>query len=174
MLMSQETYNKLNELLERCFSMNSFSDNVAYNLGFYDYRNMESIYHTQWAHFFTGDKMADALSDMMLSLDARPIRLPVAGYERDYEGNLVEMFDDNLRAAEEFRTAIVQTLEVAELNEDTEVKLALEDFLMEFVPYRKQAEVWARYAHRYEGNERSLEQRFGNLTTIGQDVEDDD
>ena len=172
MQVSRETIEKVNHLIQECFSFNAFSDNIAYNLGYYDYRNIEDIYHSLWAHHMS--TIADVLSSTLLSLDARPIRLPVAGYERDYEGNLVEMFDDNLRAAEEFRTAIVQTLEVAELNEDTEVKLALEDFLMEFVPYRKQAEVWARYAHRYEGNERSLEQRFGNLTTIGQDAEDDD
>lgn len=171
-MVSQETTQKLNELVERYFSMNGFSDNLAYNFAHYDYRNIEKIYHAAWAHWFTNE--VDSVTDMMLSLDARPVRLPVAGYDKDYKGNLVEMFDDNLRAAEEFREAIVQTLDVAELNDDVEVKLALEDFLMNFVPYRKQAEVWARYAHRYEGNERSLEQRFGQLTTIGSTADEDD
>ena len=119
-------------------------------------------------------EIADTLSNAMLSLDARPVRLPVAGFDKDYGGNLVEMFDDNYRETENFRNDIVRTLEVAELNDDVEMKLALEDFLTDFVPYRKQAEVWATYAHRYEGNEKSLEQRFERLTFIGQDSAADD
>ena len=171
-MVSQETVDRVNTLMAKAFDYNGFSDNVAYNLGFYDYRNIEGIYHEKWAHVFP--EMADVLSSLLLSLDARPVRLPIGSYTKDYKGNLVEMFDDNLRAAEEFRAEIIQTLDVAELNDDVEVKLALEDFLEDFVPYRKQAEVWARYAHRYEGNERSFEQRFANLTTIGSAADDDD
>lgn len=171
-MVSQETVDKVNGLMAKSFDFNAFADNVAYNLGFYDYRNIESIYHEKWAHIFPD--LADVLSSLLLSLDARPVRMPIGSYTKDYKGNIVEMFDDNLRAAEEFRAEIIQTLDVAELNDDVEVKLALEDFLVNFVPYRKQAEVWARYAHRYEGNERSLEQRFGQLTTIGSAADEDD
>lgn len=171
-MVSQETVDRVNALIAKCFDFNSFSDNIAYNLAAADYNRTESLYHEAWAHHMSF--IADDLSTMLLQLDARPVRLPIGSYTKDYKGNLVEMFDDNLRAAEEFRAEIIQTLDVAELNDDVEVKLALEDFLEDFVPYRKQAEVWARYAHRYEGNERSFEQRFANLTTIGSAADDDD
>lgn len=172
MQISEETRSKLNELVGSCFAMNAFCDNLAYNFGYYDYRNIESIYHELFAHHFTS--IVDGLTDTMLSLDTRPVRLAIPGYEKDYNGNLVEAFDENLRACEDFRNKIVATLELAEFNNDVEIKLFLEDFLEDFVPYRKQAEVWARYAHRYEGNERSFEQRFGQLTTIGANEDDDD
>lgn len=172
MLMSEDTRNRLNELLAACFTLNAFSDNIAYNLGIADYNNIENIYHTHWAHHFT--EIADVLSGLMLKLDTRPIRLPVTGYDTDYNGNLVEMFADNLKAANEYRDNIVTVLEVAELNGDIEVKLALEDFLTAFIPYRKQAEVWHTYALRYQGSERSFEHRFAALSSLIAPGEEED
>lgn len=171
MLISQETYDKLNGLVGHYFAMNAFSDNIAYNLGAYDFKNIEAIYHEQMAHWYT--KEVDEVTDMMLSLDARPVRKPIPGFEKDYGGNLVDIFDDNLKAVNEFRDDILATLEMAELNGDVEAKLALEDFLEDFIPYRKQSEIWARYAHMYEGNEKSFEQRFGQITRLIGQADDD-
>ena len=44
-MVSQETVDRVNTLMAKAFDYNGFSDNVAYNLGFYDYRNIEGIYH---------------------------------------------------------------------------------------------------------------------------------
>lgn len=172
MLMTEDTRNALNDLVAACFDMNAFCDNLTYNLGAYDYKQIENILHERVAHSYP--VLSDTITDMMLSLDARPVRNGIPTYDKDYRGNIVELFDDHERKTNEFRDKIVRTLELAELNGDTEVKLALEDFLEDFVPYRKQAEIWARYAHRYEGNEKSFEQRFDKITTVLGNAEDDD
>lgn len=172
MLMSEDTRIAVNELIGACFDFNAKSDNIAYNLGYYDFKSIEGIYHSVWAHHWPD--AADSLSDMMLSLDARPVRTAVPAYSEDFNGNLIAMFDENYKAVTEFREKALRTLELAELNGDTEVKLALEDFVEDLVPYRKQAEIWARYAHRYEGNEKSFEQRFDKITSVIGGSEDDD
>ena len=171
MLMSEDTRNALNDLLGATFGLNAFLDNLAYNLKFDDYNRLEDVTH-QFAHW--APEAADQLSDMMLSLDARPVRLSIPTYDKEYRGNIVELFDDMYKVVLDYRDKITRTLELAELNGDTEVKLALEDFLEDFVPYRKQAEVWVRFAHRYEGNEKSLEQRIDKITTVFNITDDDD
>ena len=65
---------------------------------------------------------------------------------------------------EDYRRAIIQVIEVAELNEDYEVKIKLEEFLTMFNNYRKQASVWYKYAKRYEGDYKSFDVHFEEFT----------
>lgn len=160
MQMSEETRDELNRLIGRCFEMNSFCDNVAYELGYYNFPHIEKIFHLTFAHAFTGDKFADGLSDFMLELEARPVRLPVPEHSKSYNGNLIAMFDDVLLECEKFRQDIIRAIEIAELNEDMEVKIYLEDLIEDFVPYRKQAKDWATQAHRYAQDEVSFDIHF--------------
>lgn len=166
MQMSEETRDELNRLIGRCFEMNSFCDNIAYEVGYYNYPHIEKIFHLTFAHAFTGDKFADALSDFMIELEARPVRLPVVGHEKSYDGNLVAIFDDVLAECERFRGDIIHAIEVAELNEDIEVKVMLEDLIEDFIPYRKQAKDWATQAHRYVGNEISFDVHFHEFSHV--------
>lgn len=162
MLMSEETREQLNELVKISFDANAVVDNLAYNLAYYDYPNIEKIIHGSFAHKFP--VFADILTDMMLELDARPVRKAIFAHEEDYEGNLVKIFEDNLNMCEEYRRAIIQVIEVAELNEDYEVKIKLEEFLSMFNTYRKQASVWYKYAKRYENDHKAFDVHFSDFT----------
>ena len=162
MLISEETRDQLNELVRLSFDANSVVDNFAYNLAYYDYPNTEGIVHGSFAHKFP--EFADILTDMMIELDARPIRKSIETHDKDYNGDLLKIFEDNLSMCDDYRKAIIQVIEVAELNEDYEVKIKLEEFLTMFNNYRKQASVWYKYAKRYEGNYKSFDVHFEEFT----------
>ena len=61
---------------------------------------------------------------------------------------------------------VIELIELAELNEDKEVVLAGEEVLQQILPYRKQADIWAVEAKRYEGNYKSFDARIKTFTTM--------
>ena len=176
MQMTKETEARLNDLLGLTFACNAESDNIAYNIDYAHYPKVGSIYHESWAHHFPA--IADEILDMMIQLDSRPVRKALPEFVQDFQGDIVAMFGANLAMAEKYRQEIIKTIEIAEYNGDYEVKLFLEDYLVGFMPYRKQAEVWAVEAQRYKGNEKSFDARFDKFTTFidieGDDDEDED
>lgn len=164
MLVSEETRDKLNELLGEFFYMNSCADNFAYNIDVSGYELISEVYHKSFAHAFTGDDFADGISNFMISLDARPIRNDVGKNDYDYNGNLVAIFADNVEMCKNCRKKILELIELAELNEDCEVKIWGEELLMKFVPYYKQARVWEEFSKKYENDYMSLNVYFKELT----------
>lgn len=167
MQISKETVDKINWLMGEFFSANACLDNMVYNLGSLDYVHMEDIVHTKVAHW--APDAADSLSDLLLEFDARPVRVPVPGYEKDYQGDVVAIFDDMLSLMNELINDTRATIDVAELNDDVEVKLELEDFLEDLVPYMAQARLWARTAKRYKGNEIAFDIHFAQFTKLEED-----
>ena len=165
MLMSKETREALNYLMGTFFGNNSEADNLAYCLADSCYPAISEIYHQKFAHFFTGDVMADGVSELMDMLDARPVRLAVAENSNDYEGNLAAIFNDNVDMCSRCRETIIKIIDLAELNDDYEVKIWAEELLMKFMPYYKQARVWDEFAKRYEGDYKSFNIHFAELTT---------
>lgn len=164
MLMAQETCDKLNSLIAKTFEMNAFADNAAYNIDFSQYPQTSEIYHEAFAHHFPA--IADVLSNLMIKLNARPVRHPLPGYTDDYHGDIRKIFEDTVTMCELYRKEIITTIEIAEDNSDFEVKIALEDYLLKFLPYRKQADVWATEADRYENDYKSFDVRFPVFTTF--------
>lgn len=151
--MSEETREVLNQLLGQFFGYNSEADNLAYCLADAGYPAISEIYHTKFAHFFTGDVMADGVSELMDMLDARSVRKALSANEMDYQGNLEAIFADNAEMCKNCRKAIINVIELAEINSDYEVKIWAEELLMKFMPYYKQARVWSEFARRYNHNE---------------------
>lgn len=167
MQISQETVDKINWLSGQMFSANACLDNLAYNLGHLDLPHMEEIVHSKVAH--AAPLWADVLSDLLLEFDARPIRLPVQGFNKDYQGDVVAIFEDMYSLMNELLNDTKATIDVAELNDDVEVKLELEDFLEDLVPYAAQARLWLKTARRYVGNEVSFDIHFAQFTNINED-----
>ena len=52
MKISEQTYQQLNELLRKSFDCNARADNLAYNLDYSLYPNIQEIYHHKIAHKF--------------------------------------------------------------------------------------------------------------------------
>lgn len=98
-------------------------------------------------------------------LDARSVRKSVAAHEEDFKGDLAAIFEGNAKMCSRCREAIINVIDLAELNGDYEVKIWGEELLMKFMPYFKQARVWAEYAQRYAGDWKSFNIHFKDLTT---------
>ena len=163
MFISQPTYDALNKLLADNFQMNSFCDNIAYNLGFKKMICTESIFHEKFAHKFP--VFADIISTMMLEFEARPIRYALTENINYYNDN-VSMFQDLKIKIQNYRNNILKTIEIADLNNDIEIKIKLEDFLSKFTPYFSQVMTWALRAEQYGLNEMIFDKDFEKFTTI--------
>lgn len=145
MKVSEATINKMQLLLRSFFNANAKSDNIAYWLGYNYYNNIEKVYHEKWAHAFPSDLFADGLSNFMLKLDIRPVRIGLEDHDRDYD-NLVEVFEDNKALAEGLVNEVHELIEIAEMNDDVEVKLFAEELALLVLDYFKQAEEWDHVA----------------------------
>lgn len=162
--MTENTRTKIIELVTASFQMNSFCDNIAYNLDEADFMCISEVFHLRFAHKFP--EFADILTDLMNKLDARAVRGSLNENTEDYDGNVVAMFADVVKECENYRNLIISAIEIADINGDYEVKIALEDFLVStFASYYKQSRVWDKYAKLYEGNEKDFNIHFAELTT---------
>lgn len=169
MKIAEATRSQLNELICKSFNCNAQADNFAYCIDYTRYPNIANIYHHSFAHKFP--ELADVISDLMIKLNARPIRKALNAYESDYK-SLMDLFIDNERMVEDYRMEIKKTIDIADMNEDYEVRIAMEDFLMRFLPYVKQADMWRTFAEKYRDDEISFDVHFKDLTTFIPIVED--
>ena len=163
MLISEETYNKLNELLTESFKLNHLMDNLVYQIDYEAYPNIAKIVHESYAHVWPA--FADNISDFMIRLNAKPIRNNFTAQYTDHNGDLQGIFKDITRYTEEYRGKVLETLDVAEMQDDAETKIFLEDYLLKITPYRKQANLWATFAERYVDNYKNFNIHFEKLTT---------
>lgn len=163
MKISEATRNQLNELIRKSFDANAQADNFAYCIDYTRYPNIANIYHHSFAHAFPA--LADVISDLMLKVNAKPVRKAINAYEADYK-NLIDLFIDNDRMVEDYRMEIRKTIDIADMNEDYEIRIAMEDFLVKFLPFVKQADMWRTFAERYQNNEIDFDVHFEALTTL--------
>ena len=164
MLISEGTRDKLNDVLTHSFLLNMLCDNAAYQIDYSVYPVTAHIVHESYAHYWP--QVADQWSDLMIKLNAKPVRGNLIADYEDYNGNLAAIFADIARATEDYRRKVIELIELAELNEDKEVVLAGEEVLQQILPYRKQADIWAVEAKRYEGNYKSFDARIKTFTTM--------
>ena len=101
MLITEQTRDQLNELLKYSFDANALVDNYAYNIAYYRYPNIEEIVHKHFAHKFP--EFADIFSDMMIRLDARPIRKALPDHVEDFDGDLYRIFEGILGVCNDYR-----------------------------------------------------------------------
>lgn len=168
MKISSETYDQLNKLLQKSFDCNAIADNFAYNIDYMRYPNIGDIYHHSFAHAFPA--FADRISPIMIELNARPIRIGLADHTEEYR-SLYDVFLNNDLMVEDYRDTIKKTIEVAELNDDYEVKIAMENFLNDFLPYVKQADIWRNKAQQYSEDPDNFDVHFKDFTTFIEVVE---
>lgn len=165
MRISKETYDKLNELLKTYFESNAQADNFAYNLNFHYLNKMGDIYHHSFAHAFPSDIFADGLSDLMLKLGARPIRIGFPSYDKDYGRDVKALFADNVKMLEGIRELVKETIDVADMNDDIEVKIFLEDSILHNVlAFLKQSEEWLDAANYLTVDDLNI--HFGEYTNF--------
>ena len=162
MYISQSTYEKLNDFLQKCFQMNSYCDNLAYNMSNLNLINVEPIFHEKFAHVFPG--LADTVSEMMIKLDARPIRKSLADNVDDYD-NFKLIFADLKDNIDVYRKDIIDVIESADINGDVEVQIVMEDFLRNFMNYLNQVNIWYKKSKEY-GHIEDFNRDFASFTFI--------
>lgn len=163
MKMAEATRDELNHLLQKSFDCNAQADNFAYNLDYQRYPNMANIYHHSFAHVFPS--LADQISDLMIKLNARPVREKVNHYDSEYL-DITVLFVDNDRMTEDYRQSIKKVIDIADFNGDYEVRIFMENFLLEFLPFVKQSDMWRTFAERYQKDVMDFEIHFEELTTL--------
>lgn len=143
MRMSNKSYNNMNSLAAMCFDANAVFDNLAYSLEFHYYHKIAQIVHLHVAHIMP--LLADEVTDKMLQLSARPVRLDINGYEKDYV-DIKEIF----AKMNEIFTKMVEftkdLIEGADMSGDDEVRIFGEEFLTKLEPFLKQTEEWMNVA----------------------------
>lgn len=163
MKISEATYNQLNVLLQKSFDCNAQADNLAYNIDYSRYPLTADVYHHSFAHVFP--QLADIISDLMIKLNARPVRRGIETHDKEYR-SLYDIFIDNDLMTEEYRQEIRKTIDIADMNEDYEIRIAMEDFLAKFLPYVKQSDVWRFKAEQYKEQPWQFDVHFEELTTF--------
>ena len=144
MRMSMNSYNKLNQLVGKCFNANAVVDNLSYSLDYHYFNEIAKIVHLRVAHELP--VLADLISDKMLELSARPIRVAIGSYNTDYE-TPKEVFDVLLETLTDLLETTRSLINEADLNEDDEVRIFCEEFLTKISIYVKQAEEWVNAAN---------------------------
>lgn len=162
MYISQSTYEKLNDFLQKCFQMNSYCDNLAYNMSALHMINVEPVFHEKFAHAFP--RFADIVSEMMVKLDVRPIRKALAEDINEYD-NFQLIFTDLKDNINEYRENIISVIESADINGDMEVKIVMEKFLCDFMNYLNQVNIWYKKSKEYSRIE-DFNQDFASFTFI--------
>lgn len=164
MLMTDETRKALNDVLTQAFLLNMICDNLVYEIDYEVYPQTASLVHENYAHYWPA--LADQISDLMLRLNARPFRGAISDEYKEHGGNLADIFAEIANATEMFRKHVLELIDVADLEGDAEVRIFAEEILTQITAYRKQADIWAVEAKRYEGNYRSFDARIRSFTTM--------
>lgn len=147
MRLSNQSYNKMNALAAMCFDANAVIDNLAYNLDYHYYNQIAEVVHLHVAHIMP--EWADIITDKLLELSARPVRLDIGGYDKDIS-DLKEIFSI---LEETFQNIIANTkdlIEGADMSGDDEVRIFGEEFLMMVSPFLKQSEEWKNAAEHLD------------------------
>ena len=143
MRMSNKSYNNMNALAAMCFDTNASIDNLAYSLDYHYYNKIAEVVHLHVAHIMP--EWADLITDQMLELSARPVRLNINGYNKDYE-DVKDVFAALLETLMGISSFTKDLIESADMSGDDEVRIFGEEFLMKVSPFIKQAEEWSNAA----------------------------
>lgn len=143
MRMSNKSYNNMNALAAMCFDANASIDNLAYSLDYHYYNKIAEVVHLHVAHIMP--EWADLITDQMLELSARPVRLNINGYNKDYE-DVKDVFAALLETLMGVSSFTKDLIESADMSGDDEVRIFGEEFLMKVSPFIKQAEEWSNAA----------------------------
>lgn len=144
-LLHKETEKALNELLGLTFQGNSHADNCAYYLDANTFIQTQEIFHEKYAHQFP--VWADSISNLIVRLGGRPVRLALEENTNDYE-SYTDLFLDVGQFLLDYREKIYEVIEIADMNNDREVVSFLDGYLLDISKYIKQNMIWITKAKK--------------------------
>ena len=139
MRMTEESYESMNKLIASCFDANSVIDNLAYNLDYFYFNEIADVVHHKVAHAMP--ELADLISDKMLELSARPVRLAIGEYKEEYSDpeKVFERLYSTVKGLLEQTRSLISS---SDMSGDDEVRIFAESFLERLSKYVKQCEEW--------------------------------
>lgn len=162
-LLQNETEKALNELLALTFQGNSQADNCAYNLASLTMLQSEKIFHEKYAHIFP--EWADLISECMLTLGGIPVRKGLQENIHKYT-DIALIFTSIHDFLLSYRNKIYEIIEIADMNNDREVVIFLDDLLTIILPYLKQTNIWLTKANKMKDNTEKFDDEFEDFTFI--------
>lgn len=139
MAMTVKVCDILNHYVQELFAGNAKIDNLYYNLKFKGYNNLADAIHEPVAHIM--GELADRVTDLMDSNDARPVRYGLGDEIKEYSAE--ECFKELKSYFDKLVSITYKVIEEADMENDLEVKIFMEDFLNSCVmKYRKQSHEW--------------------------------
>lgn len=165
MLISEPTRIELNELLQALFAANSFADNCAYNLDYYYKGEIGGIYHHSFAHAFPA--LADSVSEEMIKVDSRPVRLPLNGDIEDIS-DVKAIFSKTVAMVDALRVKVIKLIDDADSRNDPEIRIFAENFLEgSLLPYVKQAHEWLDASEKLSAEDLNIHfKKYTHFITI--------
>lgn len=141
----------LNQLMNLCFYSNLVADDIAYQLQtVMDLDQTGEIYHTHFAHWFTGDSAADLISSIMINSNIQPKRASLKKDEITYS-NITEVFSKNVELFENLRRETINVLDNLEYDiSNKELTIQLEDFLVSVTNMLRKSNIILGKAQAYD------------------------
>lgn len=138
MLISENTYNALIEMIGRCFSANRFLDRLVSVLGVkFAYNNTANLIHHHIAHYFP--VLADEIGEKTLERYNIPVFYPSTPAGGKEYNSVLEIIKDLKDYIVDFQSALMGVCKISFENGDIQVYADLLDILEDFNAYVEQA-----------------------------------
>lgn len=160
MLISEETQEKLNLLIQRMFQHNRTWDNF---LGFsnveWAFNHFNEVFHPGLAHLYP--LLADVVSDILLRYNIVPKYYTTERDTRTY-GSMIEFFNTNINEHKETYELIKDGINTATVNGDLNVEADLKVLLREFNHFMEQSITLRDKAQIYGENQKAMFDAFAD------------
>lgn len=160
MLISEETQQKLNLLIQKFFQLNRTWDNfLGYSNVEWALSNFSSIFHHGLAHLYP--RLADLIADIELRYNVVPKYYTTEKDTRTYE-TMLDFFNVNVNEHTEAYELIKSAIDTATINGDLNVEADLKSFLRLFNRFMEQAILLRDKAQIYGENNKAMFDGFAD------------
>lgn len=160
MLISNETQNKLNLLIQSFFQLNRTWDNfLGYSNVVWAFSNFSKVFHKGLAHLYP--LLADKVADILLRYNITPQYYETKEDTRKYN-TMSAFFDINIEEHEEVYNLIKEAINIANINGDLNVEADLKHLLRIFNHFMEQALLLKDKAVIYGEEQKALFDSFAD------------
>ena len=183
MLISEETINKLNLIIQRMFTHNRSWDRfLAYSNVEWSFSNFNEVFHHGLAHLYP--LLADVVGDILLRYNVVPAYYETPKDTRVYS-SMLEFFNININEHIETYELIKEAIDVATVNGDLNVETDLKNLLRHFNYFMEQDILLKDKAESFGETNKFMFDSFANqfyvlgkekdiLTDDSKEIENDD
>lgn len=171
MLISDETIEKINLIIQKCFDLNRTYDRFIGFAGVeWAFDNFNKTFHNTVVHAYP--ILADKFADILLRYNIAPKYYETHSDVRTYEG-MIEAFNTILNEHTELYNLIREAINVSTINGDLNVEADLKGLLRIFNRFMEQTILLRDKAEVYGENNKAMFDGFANQFYVIEDVIDE-